>query len=73
MVHLKPVCHLPIHIHLHYTYRVKVKVKLGLGVVSAKVECTIYSESGTVPSPALFQNHVLAGVTLFEVYVDLRR
>ena len=33
--------------------RVMVKVKLGLG--SAKVECTMHSESGLVPSPSLFQ------------------
>jgi hypothetical protein len=43
----------------------RVKVKLGLG--SAKVECTMY---GLVPSPSLFQNHVLTGVTSFEVYVS---
>ena len=48
--------------------RVRVKVKLGLG--SAKVECTMYSESGLVPSPSLFQNHVLTGVTSFKVYVS---
>ena len=50
--------------------RVRVKVKLGLGLGSAKVECTMYSESGLVPSPSLFQNHVLTGVTSFEVYVS---
>ena len=50
--------------------RVKVKVKLGLGLRSAKVECTMYSESGLVPSPSLFQNHVLMGVTSFEVCVS---
>ena len=30
----------------------------------------MYSESGFVPSPSLFQNHVLTGVTSFEVYVS---
>jgi hypothetical protein len=30
----------------------------------------MYSESGLVPSPSLFQNHVLTGVTSFEVYVS---
>ena len=49
--------------------RVRVKVKLGLGLGSAKVECTMYSESGLVPSPLLFQNHVLTGVTYFGVYI----
>ena len=48
---------------------VRVKVKLGLGLGSAKVECTMYSESGLVPSPLLFQNHVLTGVTYFGVYI----
>ena len=50
--------------------KVKVKVKLGLGLGSAKVECTTYSESGLVPSPSLFQNHVLTGVTYFGVYIS---
>ena len=49
--------------------RVRAKVKLGLGLGSAKVECTMYSESGLVPSPLLFQNHVLTGVTYFGVYI----
>jgi hypothetical protein len=31
---------------------------------------TSYSESGLVPSPSLFQNHVLTGMTSFEVYVS---
>ena len=31
---------------------------------------TMYSESGIVPSLSLFQNHVLTGVTSFEVYVS---
>jgi len=30
----------------------------------------MYSESGLVPSPSLFQNHVLASVTSFAVYVS---
>jgi len=30
----------------------------------------MYSESGLVPSPSLFQNHVITGVTSFEVYVS---
>ena len=30
----------------------------------------MYSESGIVPSPSLFQNHVITGVTSFEVYVS---
>jgi hypothetical protein len=30
----------------------------------------MYSESGFVPSPSLFQNHVLMGVTSYEVYVS---
>ena len=50
--------------------KVRVKVKLGLGLGSAKVECTMYSESGLVPSPSLFQNHVLTGVTYFGVYIS---
>ena len=50
--------------------RVRFRIKLGLGLGSAKVECTMYSESGLVPSPSLFQNHVLTGVTSFEVYVS---
>jgi hypothetical protein len=31
---------------------------------------TMYSESGIVPSPSLFQNHVITGVTSLEVYVS---
>ena len=50
--------------------RVRFRVKLGLGLGSAKVECTMYSESGLVPSPSLFQNHVLTGVMSFEVYIS---
>ena len=50
--------------------RVRVNVKLGLGLGSVKVDCTMYSESGLVPSPSFFQNHVLTGVTSFEVYVS---
>ena len=50
--------------------RVRAKVKLRLGLGSAKVECTMYSESGFVPSPSLFQNHVLTGVTYFGVYIS---
>ena len=46
--------------------KVRVKVKLGLRLRSAKVEV----QSGLVPSPSLFQNHVLTGVTSFEVYVS---
>jgi hypothetical protein len=30
----------------------------------------MYSEPGQVPSPSLFQNHVLTYVTSFEVYVS---
>jgi hypothetical protein len=30
----------------------------------------MYFESGLVPSPSMFQNHVLMGVTSFEVYVS---
>ena len=30
----------------------------------------MYSESGLVPSPSLFQNHVQMGMTSFEVYVS---
>jgi len=30
----------------------------------------MYSESGQVPSPSLFQNHVLTDATSFEVYVS---
>ena len=30
----------------------------------------MYSESGLVSSPSLFQNHVLTGVMSFEVYVS---
>jgi len=30
----------------------------------------MYSESGLGPSPSFFQNHVLTGVTSFEVYVS---
>jgi hypothetical protein len=30
----------------------------------------MYSESGLVPSPSMFQNHVLIGVMSFEVYVS---
>jgi len=47
--------------------KVRVKVKLGLGLGSAKVECIMYSESGLVPSPSLFQNNVLTGVTSFVI------
>jgi hypothetical protein len=50
--------------------RVGVKVKLGLGLGSANLICTMYSESDLVPSPSLFQNHVLTGVMSFEVYVS---
>jgi len=50
--------------------KVRVTVKLGLGLGSAKVECTTYSESGLVPFPSLFQNHVLTGVTYFGVYIS---
>ena len=32
-----------------------------------KNRSTMHSESGLVPSPSLFQNHVLTGVTSFEV------
>ena len=45
--------------------RVRAKVKLGLG--SAKVECIMYSESGLVPSPSLFQNNVLTSVMSFVI------
>ena len=31
---------------------------------------TMYSESGLVTSPSLFQNHVLTAVTSFEEYVS---
>ena len=31
---------------------------------------TMYSESGLVPSPSLFQNNVLTDVTSFEEYVS---
>ena len=50
--------------------RVRVKVKLGLGLGSAKeeVQCTL--NLVLFPSPSLFQNHVLTGVTSFEVYVN---
>ena len=57
-------------IRVRVRFRVKVRVKLGLGLGSAKVECTMYSESGLGPSPSFFQNHVLTGVTSFEVYVS---
>jgi len=30
----------------------------------------MYSESGIVPSPSLFQNHVITSVPSFEVYVS---
>jgi hypothetical protein len=30
----------------------------------------MYSESDLVPSPSLFHNHVVTGVTSFEVYVS---
>ena len=56
-------------VRLRVRAKVRVKVKLGLGLGSAKVECTMYSESGLVPSPLLFQNHVLTGVTYFGVYI----
>jgi hypothetical protein len=59
-----------IRVRANVRVRVRAKVKLGLEVGSAKVECTMYSESGLVPSPSLFQNQVLAGVTSFEVYVS---
>jgi hypothetical protein len=59
-----------IRVRANVRVRVKVKVKLGLEVGSAKVECTMYSESGLVPSPSLFQNQVLTGVTSFEVYAS---
>ena len=55
--------------------RVKVRVRVRVVRVRAKVRVrvklgTMYSESGFLPSPSLFQNHVLTGVTLFEVYVS---
>ncbi len=59
-----------VKVRLRFKVRVRVKVKFGLGLGSAKVECTMYSESDLVPSPSLFQNHVLTGVTSFEVYVS---
>ena len=59
-----------VRVKVRVRFRVRVKVKFGLGLGSAKVECTMYSESGLVPSPSLFQNHVLTGVTSFEVYVS---
>ena len=59
-----------VRVRVRFRVRVRVKVKFGLGLGSAKVECTMYSESGLVPSPSLFQNHVLTGVTSFEVYVS---
>ena len=57
-----------VRVCVRFRARAKVKVKLGLG--SAKVECTMYSESGFVPSPSLFQNHVLTGATYFGVYIS---
>ena len=64
----KAFSHSLILFRFKFRAKVRVKVKLGLGLGSAKVECTMYSESGLVPSPSLFQNHVLTGVTSFEVY-----
>ena len=59
-----------VRVRVRFRVRVRVKVKFGLGLGSAKVECTMYSESDLVPSPSLFHNHVLTGVTSFEVYVS---
>ena len=50
--------------------KARVKVKVGLGLWSVKIEFTMYSESGLVPSSSLFQNHVLTRVTSLEVYVS---
>ena len=66
----KAFSHSLILFRFKFRAKVRVKVKLGLGLGSAKVECTMYSESGLVPSPSLFQNHVLTGVASFEVYVS---
>ena len=54
-------------VRIRVKVRVRAKVKLGLGLGSAKVECIMYSESGLVPSPSLFQNNVLTGVTSFVI------
>ena len=59
-----------VRVRFKVRFKVKVRVKVKLGLGSAKVECTMYSESGLVPSPSLFQNHVLMGVTSLDV--DLR-
>ena len=56
-----------VRVRVRANVRVKVKLGLGLGLGSAKVECTMYSDSGLFPSPSLFQSHVLTGVTSFEV------
>jgi hypothetical protein len=78
MVRVRVMVQVRVRVRVRFTVRftvsvrvkVRFKVKLGLGLGSAKVECTMYSESGLVPSPSLFQNHVLTGVTSFEVYVS---
>ena len=54
-----------IRVRVKVRVRVRAKVKLGLG--SAKVECIMYSESGLVPSPSLFQNNVLTSVMSFVI------
>jgi hypothetical protein len=48
--------------------RAKVKLELGLGSTKEEVQCTL--NMVLFPSPSLFQNHVLTGVTSFEVYVN---
>ena len=59
-----------VRVRVKVRFRVRVKVKLVLGLGSTKVECAMYSASGLVPSPSLFQDHVPTSVTSFEVYVN---
>ena len=51
-----------VKVKVRFRVRVRFRVKLGLGLGSAKVECTMYSESGLFSSPSLFQSHILTGV-----------
>ena len=70
MARIRVKVRVKIRVRVKAKVRVKIKVKIGIGLGSAKVECTMYSDSGLVPYPSLFENHVLTGVTSFEVYVS---
>ena len=59
-----------VRVRVRIKVRVRVRDKVKLGLASAKVECTMYSESCLVPSSSLFQSHVLTGVTSFKVFVS---